>query len=414
LLSAPRWSVIEMVLTSVALVLLLSLGADWLLRRIGLPGLLGMLLVGLALGPHGLNVLAPGLLAISGDLRKIALVVILLRAGLALNRETLGRLGWRVALVGSLPSLLELTTLGLLAGPLLGLERMAGLQLGTILAAVSPAVVVPAMLRLTGARSRGSDAPALMLTAAPVDNVLMILIFASLSGLHGPQGAGALAWAAAQIPLSALTGAAVGALLGRRLYRAFRRFNPRATKRALIMLGVAALLVAAEDALKGHFPFSGLTATLVMALALTSKSEPYAREVAAKLGKVWVFAEILLFVSLGAMVDPHVALKVGAAGAGLIAVGLVVRSAGVWLTLLRSPLTCAERGFCVVANWPKATVQAALGATPLALGVPGGETILAATLLSILLTAPLGAVVTEAVARRLYPQAALVDEAAEA
>lgn len=385
---------------SIAIVILASLAADHLLRRVRLPGLLGFLLVGLLCGPHGLNLLNPALLAVSGDFRRVALVVILLRAGLMISRTDLQKVGRPALLMACLPALCEGAVIALLAPRLLGLAVPQALVLGAVLAAVGPAVVVPAMLKLQH-DGRGTDKgiPTLLLAASPLDNVLVLVLFGAL--LQGAQGSYAsLPLKLAELPISLAVGGLVGLVLGKRLYRGFLRFDPRATKRVLIVLCLSILLLGLEDALHGRFPFSGLIAVMALGLMLLEKSEPFAHEMSAKLAKIWIFAEILLFALLGAQVDLHAVGQVLAPGLLLIACGLCGRCLGAWLALLRTRLNLRERLFCVVGFLPKASVQAAIGALPLAAGLAGGSAILSVAVLAILVTAPLGALAIETLGPR--------------
>jgi solute carrier family 9B (sodium/hydrogen exchanger), member 1/2 len=377
---------------SLALVILLSLLLDFLFKKVRLPGLLGMLAVGLLLGPYGANWLSPALLEVSADFRRVALVVILLRAGLMISRTALRQVGWRVLLLGLVPSLCEGAVVALAAGPWLGLAPRQALLLGAMLAAVAPAVVVPAMIDLIRqGRGRAHHIPTLLLAACPLDNVFVIVAFGALLDFArgaNPQPLRQLL----TLPMSLALGVGLGLLLGKRLYRGFVRFNPRATKRVLIAICLALLLVAAEDHLKGLLPFSGLMAVLALAFVILDKSEAFAHEMSQKLAKIWILAEILLFVLIGAQVNPHVLLQTGVMGLAVLGVGLAARSLGVWLSLLGSRLTARERLFCVVAYWPKATVQAVVGALALAAGLPQAATLLALAVLAIVVTAPLGAI----------------------
>ncbi|MEN6303848.1 MAG: cation:proton antiporter [Armatimonadia bacterium] len=385
---------------SIAVVILLSLGADYVLRRWGLPGLLGMLLVGLACGPHGLDLISPSLMAISTDFRRIALIVILLRAGLMISKESLRRMGRPALLMGLLPALFEAATVAAVAGPVLGLRPAAAMALGALLAAVGPAVVVPKMLALRE-EGRGTNKyiPELLLASSPLDNIFVLLLFGAL--LEGARaGYSQVCLKLAELPVSLVLGGLAGVVLGKRLYRGFLRFDPRATKRMLILLCLGILLLALEDALKGRVPFSGLMAIMAVAFVILEKSEPFAHELSLKLAKLWIFAEILLFVLMGAQVDLGAVWHAAGAGLVVVVVGLVARSMGVWLALLKTDLNVRERFFCVVAYMPKASVQAALAATPLALGVAGGETILAVAVLAVLVTAPLGAMATDWAGKR--------------
>lgn len=377
---------------SIAVVILLSLGLEGLLRRIRLPGLLGMLAVGMLCGPRGLDLLSPALVAVSTDFRRIALIVILLRAGLTVSMASLRQIGRPALLMGLLPALIEGAAVALVAPWLLGIDQPAALILGAVLAAVGPAVVVPQMIRLQE-QGRGTDKsiPQLLLAASPLDNVLVLLLFAAV--LEGAQtGLPHVYLKLAELPVSVAVGVVVGLLLGKRLYRGFLRFDPRATKRMLIVLCLGILLLALEDLLKQRsVPFSGLMAIMAVGFVILDKSDEFAGELSLKLAKLWIFAEILLFVLMGAQVDLPAVAHVGLRGLALVGIGLVARSGGVWLALLRTRLAVRERLFCVLAFIPKASVQAALAATPLALGVPGGEVILAVAVLAVLVTAPAGA-----------------------
>ena len=384
-------------IVSLAELLILGIVVDWAFRKLTIPGLVGLLLLGVALGPFALQWVSPDLLGVSNDFRLIALIVILLRAGFELSKETLNRVGGRVLLLSVVPAIIEGVAITLLGPPLLGLGYMESAILGSILAAVSPAVVVPLMIRFM---ERGMGAvkgiPTMVLAAASIDDVFVIVVFGVLLGIYMGDSV-SIAWQLAGIPISILLGIAVGLLLGFALFRLFRRFDPRATKRVLIMLGVSVLLVRAEHVLADWLPFASLLAVMAMGFIVLEKDEHMAHEISAKLGKIWVFAEIVLFTMVGAEVDVSVAIEAGLAGAAIILAGLVARSAGTYLCLIGSELTPAERGFVVISYLPKATVQAAIGAAPLAamrlagMDIGPGEVILAVAVLSILLTAPLGA-----------------------
>ncbi len=378
-------------------IIVLGLVADWLFRKLRLPGLVGMLLIGVALGPYALRALDPNLLAVGPDLRLIALIVILLRAGFELSRSTLHRVGLRALLLSFVPAVVEGAAIVGLAPWLLGLSRMESALLGAVLAAVSPAVVVPAMIRfMEERRGVAKGIPTMVIAASSVDDVFVIVIYSVLIGLHTGKGSNVAAQLAG-IPVSIALGAAVGLLLGALLCRMFERFNPRATKRVLIVVAASVLLVRIERAIEAWVPFAALVAAMAIGFAILERREQMAHEISAKLAKIWVFAEIILFAMVGAQVNLPVAAQAGLAGAALIALGLVARSVGVLLCLLRSELNLRERLFVAVAYAPKATVQAAIGAAPLmAMRAAGmdtapGEIILAVAVLSILLTAPAGA-----------------------
>jgi NhaP-type Na+/H+ or K+/H+ antiporter len=366
-------------------------------RKLRFPGLVGMLLLGVLAGPFAMNWLAPDFLTISYDLRLIALIVILLRAGFELSREALAKVGKQTILLSFIPGLLEGSMIAWLGPRFLPLTHMESALLGFVLAAVSPAVVVPLMIRfIEEHRGAKKGIPTMVLAAASMDDVFAITIFSVLLGIYSGDSV-RIGQALAGIPVSILLGISVGALAGWILLKLFERFNPRATKRALIVVGVSILLVRVQQLLEGCIPFAALLAVMALGFIILEKREHMAHELSSKLGKIWVFASILLFTLVGAQVNIPVALDAGFAGLGLIFCGLVARSAGVWLCLLRSPLNGKERLFTVISYWPKATVQAAIGAVPLAMMIQQGRDpapgniILAVAVLSILFTAPLGA-----------------------
>jgi len=377
--------------------IILGLLADYVLRRVRVPGLVGMLGVGILLGPHVLGLLDERLLAVSSDLRMLALIVILLRAGFELSKDTLHRVGARAALLSCVPALAEGIAVTLLGPRLLGLTYLESAVLGAVLSAVSPAVVVPLMLDFIK-RKRGTDQgiPTLVLAASSIDDVFVIVVYSVLIGFYTGARVN-VAWKLAGIPVSIILGIAVGLVCGWVLYHLFDYFNPRATKRLLVILGISVVLVALEPRVESHLPFAALLAVMAIGAMILEKNQFMAHEMSAKLAKLWVFAEILLFSLVGAQVDIGVALRAGLAGGTLILLGLVARSAGTWLCLLGSRFSRPERLFIVIAYLPKATVQAAIGGAPLlamqtaGMSTAPGEVILAVAVLSILLTAPAGA-----------------------
>ncbi|MBN2683664.1 MAG: cation:proton antiporter [Pontiellaceae bacterium] len=392
----------------IAEMMLLGLLADWVFRRMRMPGLLGMLLLGVLFGPCVLNLLEPGFLDASADLRNIALIVILLRAGFELSRETLNRVGVQALLLSFVPGVLEGTTIALLGPLFLPLTHLESAMLGFIVAAVSPAVVVPMMIgfieRKMGAKK---GIPTMILAAASLDDVIAIVIFSVFLGFY-TGSSGHVALKIAGIPISIVAGVAVGVGVGWLLLKLFERFDPRATKRTMVVVGVSILLFHVQELLKEYsIPFPALLAVMAIGFIILERREYMAHEISSKLGKLWVFASIMLFTLVGAKVDVSLALRTGLAGLGLIVCGLFARSFGVLLSLVRSPLNRRERLFSVVAYWPKATVQAAMGAVPLgamaALGMDQkpGEVILAVAVLSIVFTAPLGALAIKLVGERV-------------
>jgi NhaP-type Na+/H+ or K+/H+ antiporter len=377
---------------SVALIIILGLSADYLFRRMQLPGLVGMLLVGVVAGPFMLGLMSPEIMKISSDFRKIALIVILLRAGFELRRDQLHRVGRAAVTMSCIPALFEIAGVLLVAPPLLKISLLDAAVLGSILAAVSPAVVVPLMIDFMD-RGRGSQKgiPTMILGASSLDDVFVIVLFTVFLGMYGGNH-GAIWAKLAEIPLSIGLGILAGLIPGYFLYRLFNRYDWRPPKRTLIVLGVGILLTWAEQACEPYVPIASLLGVMAIGFIILEKSEPIAHIISQKLKKIWVFAELLLFVLVGAQVNVHVAWHAGLSGTVVIVVGLLFRSVGTYLSLVGTPLDWKEKWFCVVAYVPKATVQAAIGAVPLAMGIPAGETILAIAVLSILLTAPLGAI----------------------
>lgn len=377
---------------SIALIILLGLLSDYLFNRMKLPGLIGMLIVGILCGPYVFNIIQPELLKVSADLRMVALIVILLRAGLELRKDTLNRVGKTAITMSCIPAIFEGAIVTLLAPSLLGITYLEGAILGAILAAVSPAVVVPLMLKFID-QKRGvkKGIPTLILGASSVDDVFVIVVFSILLGIY--TGSHPDLWLKLlELPESIIIGIALGALSGYILYRLFETFKLRATKMTIIVVAVSVLLTWIEQELKTKIAMSALLGVMTIGFILIEKCEIRAHKISHKLTKIWIFAEILLFVLVGAQVNITVAWEAGLAGAALIVVALIGRSIGTYLSVMGTDLNFKERLFCVISYIPKATVQAAIGAVPLEAGVKSGDTILAVAVLSILLTAPIGAI----------------------
>ncbi len=383
---------------SLAEIIILCLIADWVFKRFRIPGLIGMLAVGAALGPFAIGAIDGRLLSIGTDLRMIALIVILLRAGFELSRESLNRVGKQALLLAFLPAAFEAIAATFLGLPLLGLTVMESAILGCVLGAVSPAVVVPMMVKFNQER-RGvkKGIPTLVLAGASIDDVTVIVAYSVLIGIYAGGNVN-IAWKVAGIPIAIVVGIASGLAIGAGLYRLFVRFNPRATKRALTVIGISVLLVHFGDILEHKdIPFAALLSVMAIGFIILERREHMAHEISAKLGKIWVFAEIVLFSMVGAQVNFSAAADAGLRGAALILAALAARSVGTWLCTLGSGFTAKEKMFVVISYLPKATVQAAIGSAPLAVmsarGMPTGpgETILAVAVMSIVLTAPTGA-----------------------
>jgi NhaP-type Na+/H+ or K+/H+ antiporter len=377
-------------LTSLAYIFLLGLSLGYIFNKLRLPALLGMLFTGIILGPYALNLLDPSILSISADLRQLALVIILTRAGLALDLDDLKKVGRPALLMCFVPACFEIAGMVLLAPSLLGISVLEAALMGTVIAAVSPAVIVPKMLFLMENKiGIKKSIPQLIMAGASVDDVFVIVLFTAFTGLL--SGGEVSSASFLQIPIAIVTGLAAGILLGLVLSIYFKRFHMRDSVKVLILLSISFLLVAMEKLLKGTLPVSGLLAVMGMSATLLKTYGILAKRLSAKFNKLWVGAEILLFVLVGATVDIKYAVAAGFAAVLLIFGVMIFRLAGVYVSLLRTPLTKKERVFCMIAYMPKATVQAAIGSIPLALGLSCGKIVLTVAVLAILITAPLGA-----------------------
>ncbi|MEQ2521561.1 cation:proton antiporter [Ruthenibacterium sp. CLA-JM-H11] len=387
-------------LFSLALIFLCGMGLGSLFQKLKLPALLGMLLTGILLGPSVLNLLDGSILAVSADLRRIALIIILTRAGLNLDLADLKKVGRPAVLLCFVPASFEILGALVLAPRLLGLSLTEAAVLGAVIAAVSPAVVVPKMLKLMdeGYGTRQSI-PQMILAGASVDDVFVIVLFTSFTGLAAGEGVAALDFA--KIPTSIVLGVAGGVACGWVLAELFRRVHMRDSAKVVLLLSTSFLLVTLEDALPGPVSFSGLLAVMAMGIALQYRRGQVAARLSQKYAKLWVAAELLLFVLVGAAVDVGAAAETGLAAVGLIFGALCFRMVGVLVCTLGTRLTGRERLFCMLAYTPKATVQAAIGSVPLAMGLACGQTVLAVAVLAILITAPLGSVAIESTYRRL-------------
>ena len=392
-------------LTSLALIFLVGLALAALCQKLKLPRIIGMLATGILLGPCVLNVLDGSILSISADLRKLALVIILLKAGLSLDLGDLKKVGRPAILMSCLPATCEIIGYVLLAPYFLGVTRAEAAVMGAVLAAVSPAVVVPRMVQLMES-GRGTDKsiPQMILAGASCDDIFVIVLFTTF--LHTAQGGSANAADFLSIPASIVLGVALGALVGWLLSRFFETAYARShcirnSMKVIIVLGVSLLLVAAEGWLEGIVPVSGLLAVVSMACLLKMKCTPFvAKRLSEKFGKLWLAAEVILFVLVGAAVDIRYMAAVS-----MIFSALIFRAVGVCLCLVRTPLTAKERLFCVFAYLPKATVQAAIGSVPLAAGLPCGSIVLSVAVLGIVITAPLGAFLMDTSAPKLLSKA---------
>lgn len=387
-------------LTSLALIFLFGLIFGALFQKLRLPPLLGMLIVGIVLGPYALNWLDDSLLSISADLRQIAQIIILTRAGLNLNISDLKKVGRPAILMCFLPACFEILGMLVLAPPLLHISYLDAAIMGAVVGAVSPAVIVPKMLRLMeeGYGTKKSI-PQLILAGASVDDVFVIVLFSSFTGLA--KGESLSPWRFAGIPISILLGVLLGAALGLLLAFFFQKVHVRDSVKVLLLLSFSFLLVALEDALEGIVPISGLIAVMSLGIALQRKRDIVAKRLSLKFSKLWVAAELLLFVLVGAAVDLHYAYAAGLSAVILIFGVLLFRMAGVWVCLFKTKLLFKERLFCMLAYMPKATVQAAIGSVPLSMGLSCGNIVLTVAVLAILITAPLGAFLIDLTYKKL-------------
>ena len=384
-------------LTSLALIFLVGLALASICQRLRLPRIIGMLITGILLGPHVLNLFDSSILGISADLRQMALVIILIKAGLSLNLEDLRRVGRPALLMAFLPAVFEIAAFVLFAPMALGVSRVEAAVMGAVLGAVSPAVVVPRMVQLMD-EGYGTDkgVPQMILAGASLDDVFVIVLFSTFVNMA--QGSGLQITDFASVPVSIVLGIGLGAATGFLLAWFFeashaRRRLIRNSMKVMIVLGVSFLLLAMEDWLEGVVPVSGLLAVMSASLVLAMRSVPSVTDrLREKYGKLWLAAEVILFVLVGAAVDIRYTLRAGGGALLMIAVGLLFRCVGVWLCMAGTALNRKERLYCMIAYLPKATVQAAIGSVPLALGLPCGQMVLSVAVLSILITAPLGAV----------------------
>ena len=377
-------------LLSISLILLVGMSVGWICKKMKLPSLLGMLVTGIVLGPYMLNLLDDSILGISAELRKIALIIILTRAGLGLDLSGLKKIGRPAVFMCFVPASLELLGILLIAPKLLGISMLEAAILGAVLAAVSPAVVVPRMVKLMeegyGVRE---GIPQLILAGASVDDVYVIVLFSTFLGMIQGESASVIHFI--NIPISIVLGVGIGFLIGIILAYYFKKVHIRDTSKVLIILSISLLLVVLEDHLTIPITFSALIAIMFIGIGLQKKREVVARRLSVKYGKLWVAAEVFLFVLVGATVNIGYLSKVGVNALVVIAVALIFRMFGVFLCLLGTSLDKKERLFAMMAYTPKATVQAAIGGIPLSLGLACGDIVLTVAVLAIVLTAPAGA-----------------------
>lgn len=387
-------------LFSIALILLLGMVMGTFCKKIKLPGLMGMIVTGILLGPHVFHLIDESILNISAELRKIALIIILTRAGLTLNIADLKKVGRPAIMMCFVPATLEIIGMLVLAPGLLGLNLIEAFILGTVIAAVSPAVIVPKMIKLIEEGYGTEKAiPQMILAGASVDDVFVIVLFSAAISLA--QGKNISVMSFVNIPISIVLGIAIGFLIGAIMALFFQKIHMRDTVKVILFLSVSFILVTLEDKMQTSITFSALIAIMFMGIGLQNKRQVVAKRLSVKFNKLWVGAEILLFVLVGATVDIGYIGKAGISAVLLIFGVLVFRMAGVYLCVIKTPLSMKERFFCMLGYMPKATVQAAIGGVPLALGLDCGNIVLTVAVLAIMITAPLGAFLIELTYRRL-------------
>ncbi len=383
-------------LTSLSFIFLVGLAMAAICQRIRLPRIIGMLLTGIVLGPYVLDLLDPSILSISSELRQMALIIILVKAGLSLNLADLKKVGRPAVMLSCVPASFELLGYVLFAPMILGVNRIEAAVMGAVLAAVSPAVVVPRMVKLmeTGYGTKKSI-PQMILAGASCDDIFVIVLFSTFSGMA--QGGSARLMDFANIPVSIVSGILLGAAAGWLLSLFFetayaKKHYVRNSMKVIIVLGVSFLLMSVETWVKPYLSVSGLLAVVGMACVLKLRSiKAVSARLSEKFGKLWLAAELLLFVLVGAAVDIRYTMGAGLAAVFMIFTALLFRTVGVLLCLVGTELNWKERLFCVIAYLPKATVQAAIGSVPMAMGLPCGQIVLSVAVMAILITAPLGA-----------------------
>jgi NhaP-type Na+/H+ or K+/H+ antiporter len=387
-------------LTSIAIILLLGLLVGWLFSKIKLPSLLGMIIVGIILSPHCLNMVDESIIMISGDLRQIALVIILTRAGLSLNLSDLKKVGRPAILMCFVPACVEMIGTIIFAPLLLGVTYLEAAIIGSVIAAVSPAVVVPRMIKLMEeGYGKEKSIPQLILAGASVDDVFVIVVFTALTTLASTGKMSASSFI--QIPVSIILGVMLGCVVGIILVWFFKKWHMRDSVKVLIIISISFLLLEVQNRSEGVVPVSGLLAIMSMGIIINQKYDVLAKRLSVKYNKMWLGAEVFLFVLVGIAVDIKYALKAGIIVIGLVVLALVFRMIGVGLSLVKTDLTKKERLFCAIAYTPKATVQAAIGTIPLAMGLACGEMVLTVAVVAILITAPFGALCVDSLYKKL-------------
>lgn len=390
-------------LFSLALIVIIGFSLSGIFNRLKLPGLLGMILTGILLGPHVFNLISSDILSLSSDLREIALIVILIRAGLSIDLGDLKRVGRPALLMCFVPASFELVAVLFLAPLLFQISYLEAAILGTVLAAVSPAVVVPRMIHLIDSGyGKKNSIPQLIMAGASVDDIYVIVLFTSFMSMA--KGGSFQLFSLIKIPIAIVLGLIIGYVTGMILVRIFKGLHLRDTAKVLLIISTSFLLISLETAVKSYIPFSGFLAIMALGASILRNYEFLAKRLKGKFSKIWVGAEVMLFVLVGSTVDITYLPKAGVSAVLLILFALFLRMIGVTVSLLGTPLTFKERIFCSVAYLPKATVQAAIGSLPLAAGIGAGNLILTVAVVAIVITAPLGAISIDMLHSRLLSQ----------
>ncbi|GHU52281.1 potassium transporter [Spirochaetia bacterium] len=387
-------------LFSIAILIICGFILSEIMQKIRLPGLVGMLLTGILLGPYALNLIAPEILRVSADLRQIALIIILLRAGLALHIQDLKKVGRPAILMCFVPATFEIIATTIFAPLFFPISHLEAAIMGTVLGAVSPAVIVPKMLKLMEEGYGGKKGiPQLIMAGAAVDDIYVIVLFTSFLGMYKSNSFNVSNLF--KIPLAIVSGIALGIITGIILVRLFKKTPIRDTVKVFILLSIAFMFIALENAVKEYVPLSGLLAVMALGGTVLRKYDVLAKRLSGKLSKMWVLAELLLFVLVGATVDIRYAASAGLSVIVLIFLALLIRICGVFICAAKTQLNPRERLFCALAYLPKATVQAAIGSIPLIQGVSAGSIILTVAVIAILITAPLGGFIIDASYKKL-------------
>lgn len=399
-------------LTSLAFIFLVGLSMAAICQKLKLPRIIGMLITGIVLGPYVLDLLDPSILSISSELRQMALIIILLKAGLSLDLADLKKVGRPAIMMSCVPASFEILAFFLFAPYLLGVSRIEAAVMGAVLGAVSPAVVVPRMVQLMDSKyGTEKSIPQLILAGASCDDIFVIVLFTAFVSMA--QGGQVNFMDFVNIPVSILLGIALGVAAGYLLSLFFEtayahKHCVRNSMKVVIVLGVSFLLMAIETWAEGFVSISGLLAVVSMACVLKMKSVAFvSNRLSEKFGKLWIAAEVILFVLVGAAVDIRYTMSAGFAAVAMIFLALAFRGIGVLLCLVKTQLNWKERLFCVIAYLPKATVQAAIGSVPLAMGLPCGQIVLSVAVLAIIITAPLGAIGMDVTYKKLLTKSSV-------